>query len=228
MAKILLIDDNPDIGELVIGGLQPNSTDQAFSLAEARAALKNNVYDIILIDVILPDGDGYDFCNSLSADIRYKDSPKIMLTAKDQVEQKVYGFTCGADDYVTKPFNVIELRARVNRRLLRKNSDANKIYAFSCFLFDLEFQRCFVVEGQSKTDLMLTPTEFRLFLALVKNEGQVLTRDKIEQSSWRANGSVVEIRGIDTHVAHLRKKLGPLKACVESVYGQGYTFKRVG
>jgi DNA-binding response OmpR family regulator len=163
-------------------------------------------------------------CQSLSVDERLKNVPRILLTAKDQVSEKVYGFNCGADDYITKPFNSVELKARVDRHL-RRSGATDVIVTSSCFQFNLEFQKCYVMTDDQKRDLGLTPTEFRLFLNLVKKEGTVLSRQALERAAWEANGAVIETRGIDTHIAHLRKKLGPLKTSIVSIYGQGYSFQ---
>ncbi|MBX3021590.1 MAG: response regulator transcription factor [Bdellovibrionales bacterium] len=221
MAKILLIDDSVDIGVLVEHGLNSYMTFQAYSLAEAEEMLKRPDFALILIDVGLPDGNGFDFCQRLMQHPLYMKTPKILLTAMDQASEKVYGFNCGADDYVTKPFNPIELKARVDRYLQRKLTNFG-VEVHGHFEFNLEFQRCTRLEGGQRVEMDLTPTEFRLFLTLIKSAGRVLSRKTLEQVGWE--GSVIELRGIDTHIAHLRKKLGPFRKQLVSVYGQGYSF----
>lgn len=225
MAKILLIDDSDEIAELIESGLSPYFVRRVASVSEASAALKEAEYDLILIDVILPDGNGFDLCMQLSTDSMHSHVPRMILTAKDQVSEKVYAFNCGADDYLTKPFHMAELRARVDRKLKQGSDNTNGCLNYGLFSFNMEFQRCHVLEGQTSRDLALTPTEFRLFLTLVKNKGRVLSRKFLELVAWEAQGSVIEVRGIDTHVAHLRKKLGAAKNQIISIYGQGYCFK---
>jgi two-component system, OmpR family, response regulator RegX3 len=221
--RILLIDDSDEICVLVRKGLEPYSVEQARTISEAESALSASEHDLILIDVSLPDGDGFDLCLKLNETAQHKNTPKILLTAKDQVSEKVYGFKCGADDYVTKPFHHMELKARVDR-FLKERSDL-KDFVQGCFSFNLEFQKCSVQEAETSKDLGLTPTEFRLFLFLAKNEGRLMTRQDLEKAAWESHGASIEKRGIDTHIAHLRKKLGDLKSCIISVYGQGYSFK---
>ncbi len=227
MKKVLLVEDSHEIALLVASALKNHNVLVGHSLADAESLLGKEQVDLFLIDVTLPDGSGFDFCLKLSQDERFKSTPRILLTAKDEPAEKVYGFNCGAHDYITKPFHSLELRARVERFLELKLSGAEEasLTIVSGFEFDLPFQKCFRVDGAHKSDLGLTPTEFRLFYALAKRAGQVLTRHDLERVAWEAHGATIEARGIDTHISHLRKKLGEQKAVVVSVYGQGYAFK---
>jgi DNA-binding response OmpR family regulator len=225
MKRLLLIEDGEDIGELIKVSLRERIVLQARSIAEGKAFLSENNFDLLLIDVTLPDGSGFDLCQELSRDPRYEKVPKIILTARHEVSDKVFGFNCGAQDYVTKPFHLLELKARVDRFLpVRTEADAESIE--SCFAFNVHFQKCYLIEedGQ-RQDLKLTPTEFRLLLTLVRSEGQTLSRRILEQTAWESNGTSIQIRGIDTHIAHLRKKLGSAGSMIVSVYGQGYAFQ---
>ncbi|MEZ0392128.1 MAG: response regulator transcription factor [Pseudobdellovibrionaceae bacterium] len=224
MHKILLIDDCEDTGLLVKNSLDLYLIHHVRSLAEAESALKEHGFQLVLIDVTLPDGNGFDFCKKLSQNLLHQKIPRILLTAKAETAEKVFGFTCGADDYITKPFHVTELRARVDRYLLRLSTTTVRAYESSGFFFDLEFQKCYLVQNEQKQDLGLTPTEFRLFLVLVKNIGTVLSRRELEMAAWEGHGTAIDIHGINTHIAHLRKKLGAMKGCLVSVYGQGYSF----
>lgn len=224
MSKILLIDDSQDIGDLITLGLSPYPVTVARSICEAEQALKAASYEVFIVDVNLPDGNGFDFCVNLCQNQFYQNIPKIILSGNDQVSDKVYGFSCGADDYMTKPFHVVELRARVDRLLRRMQSPMKNFLSFGPFSFDMEFLKCFIVDGNSKQDLQLTPTEFRIFLTLAKSEGHVVTRKDLEQAAWEPLGANIKIRGIDTHIAHLRKKLGAEMNVIVSVYGQGYSF----
>jgi DNA-binding response OmpR family regulator len=224
MARILLIEDSVDIGALVTRGLHPHVVQHVHSLLSAERALESSDFDAVLIDVGLPDGNGFDFCAQLSRDSRYKRVIKILLTAYDETADKVHGFNCGADDYVTKPFHPAELYARVDRYLRKIETQNDAVVIFDEFKFDLEFHRCSILDGEQETDLGLTPTEFRLLLTLAKAGGKVQTREQLEKSTWEANGTAIQARGIDTHIAHLRKKLGVRRSVIVSVYGQGYAF----
>lgn len=227
MGKILLIDDSEELGELVRTGLVAMEVLQATTVSQAETVLRESQFDLILIDVMLPDGNGFDLCTRLATDKRHHGTPKILLTAKDEVSEKVYGFHCGADDYVTKPFHTGELRARIERHLLRKQETGRSVFLHSVFEFQIEFQKAFVVEGEKRTDLNLTPTEFRLFLMLAKNDSHVVTREHLEKTLWENFGANIEKRGVDTHIAHLRKKLGALRGVIISVYGKGYSFRDI-
>ncbi|HEY8271529.1 MAG TPA: response regulator transcription factor [Pseudobdellovibrionaceae bacterium] len=224
MSKILLIDDYQDIGELVTRGLRPYPVTHVYTIGEAEQALKSSSFEVFIIDVNLPDGNGFDFCVSLGQNPLYQNVPKIILSGQGEVTDKVYGLNCGADDYVTKPFDVVELRARVERFLRRLQSPMKNYLNVAGFSFDTEFLKCYVIDGRSKKDLELTPTEFRIFLTLAKSEGRLVTRRALEKAAWEPQGVNIKIRGIDTHIAHLRKKLGAEMHMIVSVYGQGYSF----
>ncbi|MGE0764735.1 MAG: response regulator transcription factor [Bdellovibrionales bacterium] len=226
MANILLIDDNDEVGVLVGEGMKgEHQVEQVYTLSQAENALSLKTYDLLLIDALLPDGNGMDLCGKLVESQKYLDTPKILLTALDQVADKEYAFAHGADDYLTKPFQGRELRARVDRYLRRSKSPEKKVFLKAGFEFDLDFQVCYSVQGEERQNLNLTPTEFRLLLLLCRSENKVLTRPELEKLIWQAYGTNIESRGIDTHVAHLRKKIGSAKNCIVSVYGRGYSFR---
>jgi DNA-binding response OmpR family regulator len=223
--RILLIDDSDESGSLVKVSLKPYEVSQAYSVAQANQALNDGDYDLILIDVMLPDGDGFKMCNELYSRPKLKMVPKILLTAKTETSDKVFGLNCGADDYITKPFAASELKARVDVKLRSNINREQQNLTVACFEFENEFNRCNILEASGKADLQLTPTEFRIFLTLVRNNGIPLTRHELITHIWKSHGLNIEERGIDTHVAHLRKKLGDLSSVVVSVYGKGYAFK---
>lgn len=225
MPKILLVDDSTELGTMIKVALNEHLVQQALTLQEAYEQIKDTTYDLVLIDIVLPDGSGFDFCLHLSQNFQYEKIPRILLTAKDQPTEKVYGFQCGADDYITKPFNLVEFKARVGRYFKRRVGNTDTLLSYSCFLFNSEFQKCYFVDGSKQVDLKVTPTEFRLLLVLTKNEGHVLSRKTLESTIWESVGISIKVRGIDTHIAHLRKKLGDLGGRIISIYGQGYSYK---
>jgi DNA-binding response OmpR family regulator len=220
--KILLIDDCADIVFLVEMSLMPHDVHHVGSVAEARAALEQETFDLLLIDGALPDGDGFRVCRELSQKSPFASVPKIILTARSEIEDKVLGFNCGADDYVTKPFAAQELKARVEARLKNRGADAGALTRWSCFEFESDFQRCWVVNESGRTDLQVTPTEYRILLALARRRGSPLTRDELVSEVWKSNGLHIEKRGVDSHIAHLRKKMGAQGPLLQSVYGKGY------
>ncbi len=223
--KILLVDDSYEMGIVIKQCLIPIEVTQSLTLENARALIETTRFDLVLIDVSLPDGDGFSFCSELSAHPLYASTPLIMLTAKDEISDKVYGLSCGACDYITKPFFTPELKARIQAHLrhyqLLKNSTLKTKY----FELDTNLQKCFILNKTQKKDAVLTPTEFRLLLNLYKNKSVPMSREEIIRSVWSAHGTTIEQKGLDTHIAHLRKKMGLLGPMVISVYGVGYVFE---
>lgn len=226
MVKILLIDDSPEIGTLVALGLRPYQVHHELSASAGRHALANSHFDLALVDVSLPDGNGFALCSEISSNPLHTQLPLILLTSKDTTSDKVYGLNCGASDYVTKPFEMVELKARVDSQLRRQRSLSPENLKTSYFEIDNNFQRCFTFEDGKRRDIGLTPTEFRILMTLFKNRGTALSRDEIVNAVWTSQGMTIETKGLDTHIAHLRKKLGPLVGPkIASVYGKGYVFK---
>lgn len=224
--RILLIDDSVDMGHLVGHALAPYEIHQACSLADASEMLAKDQYNLLLIDVDMPDGSGFSFCDDLVRTGHFENVPKVFLTAHSQISDKVFGLNCGADDYITKPFSTPEFRARIDTRLRNRKQISKQTLRLQNFEFDSDFQKCWFLNGNQKVDLGLTPTEYRIFLILAKIEGRPMSRSEMVRSVWSAHGLNIEARGIDTHVAHLRKKLLPHGNWIVSVYGKGYAFQK--
>jgi DNA-binding response OmpR family regulator len=210
MAKLLIVEDEPGIAfalesDLTLEGYEVNVvSDGVEGLRRARA----EPFDLILLDVILPNKDGFDICRELRRGGSH--TPIILLTARAQDAEKVMGLDLGADDYVTKPFSPRELRARISAVLRRtmpekQRSNANRgeeIYSFGAFEVDMErfeLRRA----GQR---VGTTPTELRLLAVLVRSRGRALTRDQLLDQVW-GSGVHVTDRVIDNHVVSLRKKI---------------------
>ena len=223
--KILLIDDSYEMGLVIKQCLIPLEVTQSLTLKDARTVIETTRFDLVLIDVSLPDGDGFSFCSELSAHPLYTSTPFIMLTAKDNIADKVFGLNCGACDYITKPFFIPELKARIHAHLrhyqLLKNSTLKTKY----FELDTNLQKCYILNKNQKKDAVLTPTEFKLLFNLYKNKNVPMSREEIIRSVWSTQGTTIEQKGLDTHIAHLRKKMGALAPMVISVYGIGYVFE---
>jgi DNA-binding response OmpR family regulator len=224
LPKVLLIDDCEDIGFLVTTALKPYLVKHVVSIQDAKRVLENEAYDLMLIDVNLPDGDGFKMCQDLESDSRTHLIPRILLTSRNSSSDLVFGFNCGADDYIKKPFDSTELRARVDNRL-RHFPESEPTFTHGVFEFDTQFLKCRVLSDSEKTDLQLTPTEFHILVSLTRSEGSPLSRRDLVDRVWKSQGLHIEARGVDTHIAHLRKKLGQLSDQIISVYGKGYAFK---
>lgn len=225
--NVLLIDDCNDTGFLVKQCLYPIEVTVAESIAKANSLLEDKIYDLLLIDISLPDGNGFTFCSEISKSPNYKSTPLILLTAKDEVSDKVYGLNCGACDYITKPFHLPELKARINAHLRQRSLSSEPTFKTKYFELDLNLQKCFITKNgkkEQRKDTHLTPTEFRILTSLFRNRGQTLSREQIIRSVWKDHGTSIEQKGLDTHIAHLRKKLAKAGSHIVAVYGTGYLF----
>ncbi len=223
MRRILIVEDEPAISF----GLEVDLKTEGYEVevaedgeAGARRG-REGAFDLIVLDVMLPGKDGFEVCRELRRG--GLTTPILMLTAKSQEAEKVMGLDLGADDYVTKPFSPKELRARV-RALLRRGAaeDAGEVCRFSDV--EVDFARGEVRRSGEVVDL--TPLEFKLLGAFVKNRGRVLSRDKLLDLVWGA-GTFVTERVVDNYIVTLRKKLEPEPAqprFLVNVRGQGYGF----
>jgi DNA-binding response OmpR family regulator len=220
-ALIAIVDDEPDIVELVSINLKKASFRvKEFSDAESfLRSLGAEAPDLIILDLMLPDMDGFEVCRSLRNQQKYAHIPIIMLTAKVEETDRVLGLELGADDYVTKPFSPRELVARV-KAVLRRHAtrdDTRKITIGNMLTMDLEKHEV-EVEG-IKTEL--TSTEFNILQLLSAKKGWVFSRDQILQHLWGDEKMVLD-RTVDVHIKHLREKLGRAGTCIKNVRGVGY------
>jgi DNA-binding response OmpR family regulator len=225
MPRILIVEDEPDIAL----GLEENLTSHGYQVETVRdgetAARRGREagWDLILLDLMLPRKDGYDVCQQLrQAGVR---TPIIMLTARTHEAEKIMGLDLGADDYVTKPFSLRELRSRINavlRRAAEPATGSGGVYHFGdC---EVNFDRGEVRRGGIPLDV--TALEFRLLAAFIRARGRVLNRQQIIDAAWGQETSITD-RVVDTHVLNLRKKIEPVPArpkFLASVRGMGYRF----
>jgi len=223
--KILVIDDEKDILELIEYNLSKNGyrVKTVTSGEEALELIKENDYDLIIVDLMLPGVDGLDLTKIIKADKQKGSIPIVMVTAKGEEADRVAGLEIGADHYVTKPFSPRELVAIVKATLRRKpeKQEEEKII--------IERGGLFVHTGRHEVTLNgkrvdLTNLEFRILLTLAKKPGWVMTRYQIVDAT-RGEGISVTDRSIDVHIVSLRKKLGEENNFIETVRGVGYKFK---
>lgn len=222
MAKILIIEDDKDISEVLKLQLQLKSYEpiMASSFNEAIKYFKEKI-DLFLIDRMLPDSSGLEICQLLRKDPNHAETPIIMITAMAEPENIIEGLDAGADDYITKPFDINILHARVRAHLRRKSSSSTKN--------DMEFgnlklniEKCEVkVED---TPVNLTNTEFQILVYMSKQPGIVHSREKLIQEILGDEVHVTN-RTIDTHIAGLRKKLKSASNTIETIRGVGYRLK---
>ena len=224
--KILVIEDEPDIRRNLEYNLSREgfSISTAASISEANTLLASTDYNLILLDLMLPDGSGLDLCKSVKSNSDTESIPIIILTAKDDEVDKVVGFELGADDYVTKPFSVRELILRVKAVLKRgskKKEIVEVVRQFGDLKIDVDSHEVHVDD----TKINLTALEFRLLRQLVDTRGRVQSRDQLLSDVWGYSAEVTT-RTVDTHVKRLREKLGPMGKYVHTIRGVGYKFAR--
>ena len=225
--KILIIEDEPDIRR----NLEYNLGREGFnassvgSLDEAGEKLKSKKFDLILLDLMLPDGSGLDLCKKIKSNSETEATPIIILTAKDDEVDKVVGFELGADDYVTKPFSVRELILRIKAILKRSDTKTKEVVEVERQFGDLKID---VDSHEVHVDshlIELTALEFRLLKELVDKRGRVQSRDQLLSEVWGYNAEVTT-RTVDTHIKRLREKLGSMGKYVQTIRGVGYKFSR--
>ncbi|MBN2621310.1 response regulator transcription factor [candidate division WOR-3 bacterium] len=218
---IYVIDDEPDILELVSIHLK-KSRYSVKTFLDARAfekALREQVPDCIILDLMLPDADGIDVCRMLRAHDAYKAVPVIMLTARSTEPDKILGLELGADDYITKPFSPRELVARVKAVLRRHASSESTHTRVIGGILEID-PKTYSVRIKGKP-ISLTSTEFKILSLLSVREGWVYTRAQILDHVWDADKSVID-RTVDVHIKHLRTKLKEAGQFIKNVRGVGY------
>lgn len=217
MDKILIVEDDKALNNGIALALRDANIlfESAFDLRTARILTASKKFDLIILDVNLPDGSGLDFL----ADIKeYHGTPVILLTANDMETDIVSGFELGADDYITKPFSLAVLRARVNVQL-RKKKKASNIYKSDKYSFDFDKLE-FTVD---KNAVELSKTEQKLLRILIENRGNTVTRDSLYDGIWIDGSEFVDENALSVAVKRLRDKLGSSNP-IKTIYGIGYTW----
>lgn len=220
MKKILLVEDDLIMQETVQKCL--NKDYEIVTCATLAAAADVLAGDssiaLAIVDRGLPDGDGLSLVSDIRRDSRISTIPLIFLSGRDSESDKVSGFFAGADDYVTKPFSVLELRARVMARL--RTTSSSKI-AKGNLEIDLDSHRAFSLTNGARTEIELTRIELKLLVVFIHGMGRVLSRDSLLEKVWGV-GCHVSDRVIDSHVSHLRRKISGNGLSLRSLRGEGY------
>jgi two-component system OmpR family response regulator/two-component system response regulator QseB len=215
--RILLVEDDPRVGELVRETLEEEgyAVDWALSGEEALGLLEAFPYDLAVLDVMLGGMDGFALLRSLRERHRF---PVLMLTARGEVEDRVEGLEGGADDYLTKPFHLRELRARVRALLRRARGEAQNLVRRGRLTLDLEARRAFW-EGK---EVELTGKEFALLAFLALHQGGFYPREVLLEKLWGGE-EAVDPKAVDVYVHRLRRKLDP--SAIRTERGLGYSFQ---
>lgn len=216
--KILIVEDDVHIAMAIreILALKNYYAEICSSGTEAVDLIINNSYDLILLDIMLPGMDGFQVMQKIG----YREIPTILVTARQGIMDKLYGFQLGAEDYIIKPFDMMELLARVDVAL-RRNKKEQKEYCYG----DICLNTAAHSVSRNGDNIDLTPKEFELAEYFIKNQDLTLPREKIHNAVWGGE-FIYETRTIDNHVRQIRKKLG-WHECLTTIYRLGYKLIRL-
>ena len=219
---IYLLEDDDSIRDLVLYTLQSQGMEAKGFLRPSAfwEAMAEHIPSLVLLDIMLPEEDGISALKTLRSSARTCRLPVIMLTAKGTEYDKVLGLDAGADDYLAKPFGMMELLSRI-RALLRRTQQETDTYRCGVLAVD-QARHTVTVNGQ---EVALTQKEFEVLCLLLKNKGQVLSRERLIEDVW-GYAFTGESRTVDVHVRTLRQKLGEAGAYIETVRGYGYKISR--
>jgi two-component system, OmpR family, alkaline phosphatase synthesis response regulator PhoP len=222
--RVLIVEDEQDIAGLIKHTLERGGEAEAQIVGSGDAALKavaERPPDLIILDLNLPVISGLEVCRILRSRADLPHMPIIMLTARTSEDDRVSGLEQGADDYVTKPFSLRELSARVRAALRRGASNERRPGSYQGRQLVADFDAVAVAVGG--TPVRLTRREFELLHYLVQNKNRVVSRDRLLERVWGYE-RLVETRSVDVHVGRLRNKLGDASRQIETVVGLGYRF----
>lgn len=228
MLKIFIVEDEETSFRTIQHALGSRyHITRAKNVSESRSILQHENFDIMILDLVLPDGDGYQVLSFIKSLPHLSEKPSMFLSAKDQVDDKILGLKLGADDYLTKPIDPKELLARVDNKIQRFQKLQKPILIeIGNLSLNPQTQMLSIVENGKMEDLSLTPIEFKILLQLTQNSNQVFSREDLIKKIW-GDSIHIQPRNIDTHINSIRKKLKNYGPSIESVYGSGYRFNPV-
>lgn len=221
--KILIVEDDVSLNNGIVLSLQQENYEftQCFTVREAKRYLSKTEFDLIILDVNLPDGNGFDLCKEIR---KISSTPIIFLTANDMEIDEVTGLELGGDDYITKPFSLMILRARISVLLRRSKQKVNDdIIKMGHFIFNFDN----MIFHKNDIKVELSKTEQKLLKILVMNQGNVLTRATLIDKVWSEDSNFVDENALSVTIKRLRNKLedNPVEPkYIQTVYGIGYTW----
>ncbi|MGE3260325.1 MAG: response regulator transcription factor [Bacteriovoracia bacterium] len=226
--KVLIVDDEDDHQKVVRKVLDRSCrVVQALTLADADRELLKQNFDLILLDVTLPDGDGFSFYAKLRTQEHTADTPVMFVTSRSDTPNEVMGFSLGAEDYIAKPIDPPRLKARVESRLklISERRQKEMTLCKGNLKLSVSLQKVSVVNEGQEIPIDLTPVEFKLLFHLLRHEDQVFSREQLLIAVWD-NASEVFDRTVDMHVSKLRKKINLSDFQIKAVHGLGYRLSK--
>ncbi len=222
MSRILVVDDEINIRRVVreYAEFEGYEVEEAENGMEAVELVKERHYDLIVMDIMMPKLDGFSTCKEIS---KYKSVPVIMLSARGEEYDKLFGFELGIDDYVVKPFSPKELMARI-KAVIKRNTQVETEIPEKMFFDGLEIDMAGREVYVDKKRAAMTPKEYDLLFFLVKNKNLALTRDRLLEEVWGYD-FFGDDRTVDTHIKMLRNSLGPYRKFIVTLRGMGYKFE---
>ncbi len=213
--KILLVEDSDTILKGLKYSLEQENfeIDIAKTIEESEDLLNEKIFDLVILDITLPDGNGFELCKIIK---REKDTPVIILTAKDEEKDVVLGFDLGADDYIIKPFRNRELISRIQNVLRRYNKDKKELVCKNIKV-DLDANRVYVKDKE----VIFTALEYKILVLLLSNTGKTITREKILDKIWDIAGNYVNDNTLTVYIKRVRAKLGE-EDVIKTIKGIGY------
>ena len=218
MKRILIVEDDITLSNGLRFDLEAENyvINVAYTAKQAIDLVRQKDYNLLVIDVNLPDTSGFELCREVKAE---KDIPIIFLTARDLEKDQMQGFDLGADDYITKPFNMQIFRKRVSAVLKRAARDTRDIYDDGFLIID--FDKLTAVSGNNA--ISLTPIEYKLLKLFIANIGNVLTRQVLMEKIWDNNGNFVDEHALTVNINRLRSKIESGEhTYIKTIYGMGY------
>lgn len=219
MSKLLIVDDEIKIREVIkeyalINGHQVQEANDGL---DALNMIEKEDFDLVILDIMMPNLDGFSACKQIK---KIKNIPVIMLSARQEEYDKLFGFELGIDDYVTKPFSPKELMARIKAVLDRSSAKQSDSYSFEGLRIDVDGHNVYIDDEK----IHITPKEFDLLLYLVKNKNIAISRDKLLEEVWNYD-YFGDDRTVDTHIKMLRHNLKQYRNYIVTVRGMGYKFE---
>lgn len=220
--KILCVEDDSVMQALIMGCLKDYSLVMSSSLTDAEKQLRSQAFDAMILDILLPDGDGLHFWSTVSTEAAFSKMPVLFLTGKNETSSKVQAFSAGADDFITKPFDPLELQARLKRRLEAKASmtAGETVRRVGNLEIDLTRQNVSLHHDGTVRDLFLTAIELKILTFFSKNMNHVYSRAQMLEQVW--GSAHVSDRTVDSHIAHLRAKIADSSVEIQTVKNSGY------